>query len=147
MPPPIHPKFPSFVWDWEGAKKCFILRDQTPGYLKSHHLQAWTTLTAMSVPPRPPFLSVELWVVRYHPGNLYRYYNAFTVYTRNIIKLKKSYNVQNKFLGHSQPLGGGEGEKIGLKYTACYVRNLKTALYIKLIILRHDMEFPKIWQV
>ena len=59
-PPPTHaPKFPSVVWDWEGAQKCFILRDQTTGDLKSHHLQARVTLTAMSVPPRPPFISAE----------------------------------------------------------------------------------------
>ena len=59
--PPTHPKFPSFfVWDSEGAQKCFILRDQTTGDLKSHHLQARATLTALSVPPRPPFLSAEL---------------------------------------------------------------------------------------
>ena len=70
---------------------CLILRDQTTRDLKSHHLQDWAALTAMSVPPRPPFLSAELWVIRYRPGNL-------------------------------------EGEKSGLKYTACYVRNLKTAL-------------------
>ena len=49
-----------FVWDSEGAQKCFILRDQTTGDLKSHHLQARATLTALSVPPRPPFLSAEL---------------------------------------------------------------------------------------
>ena len=53
-PPPTNPKFPSLDWDWEGAQKCFILLDQTTGDLKSHHLQAWATLTAMSVPPRPP---------------------------------------------------------------------------------------------
>ena len=41
------PKFPSFVWD------------QTTGDLKSHHLQARATLTAMYVTPRPPFLSAE----------------------------------------------------------------------------------------
>ena len=37
-----------FVWDSEGAQKCFILRDQTTGDLKSHHLQARATLTALS---------------------------------------------------------------------------------------------------
>ena len=45
----LHPKFPSF--DWEGAQQCFILCDQTTGDLKSHHLQARVTLTALSVPP------------------------------------------------------------------------------------------------
>ena len=88
-PPPTHPKFPSFVWDWEGAQKCFILRDQTTGDLKFHHLQACATLTAKSVPPRPPFLSVELWVVRYHRGSLglFMHYRIYSQYhkTRNII--------------------------------------------------------------
>ena len=56
--PPTHPKFSSFVWDWEGEQKCFMLRNQTTADLKSHHLQARATLTAMSVPPRRPFLSV-----------------------------------------------------------------------------------------
>ena len=62
MPPPPPPKFPSFfVWDSkEGAQKCFILCDQTTGDLKYHHLQARITLTALSVPPRPHFLSAEL---------------------------------------------------------------------------------------
>ena len=63
-PPPTHththaPKFPSLIWDWEVAQKCFILSDQTTGDLKSHHLLARATLTAMSVPPLPPFLSAE----------------------------------------------------------------------------------------
>ena len=50
--PPQHtPNFRFFVLDWEGAQKCFILRDQTTGDLKSHHLQARFTLTALSVPP------------------------------------------------------------------------------------------------
>ena len=78
-----HPKFPSLVWDWEGAQKCFILHDQTTGDLKSHHLQARATLTAKSVPPRPPILPAELWVIRYHLGILGIIMH--TVYTRNII--------------------------------------------------------------
>ena len=49
-----------FAWGWEGAQKCFILGDQTTGDLKSHHLQARVTLTALSVPPGPHFLSAEL---------------------------------------------------------------------------------------
>ena len=39
-PHTTHLKFQSFVWDWEGPQKCFILSDQTTGDLKSHHLQA-----------------------------------------------------------------------------------------------------------
>ena len=80
MPPPTHPKFSSFVWDWEGAQKCFILRDQTTGDLISHHLQAQVTLTALSVPAWPPFLSAELWVIRYHLGNLGREQSILCVF-------------------------------------------------------------------
>ena len=60
MCPPHPPQFfrVFFVWDWEGAQKCFIVCDQTSGDLKSHHLQARVTLTALSVPSRPHFLSV-----------------------------------------------------------------------------------------
>ena len=29
-----HPKFPRFVWDWEGKQQCFFLPDQTTGDLK-----------------------------------------------------------------------------------------------------------------
>ena len=35
----------SVVWEWEGAQKCFILRDKTTGDLKSHHLQALVIFT------------------------------------------------------------------------------------------------------
>ena len=60
-PSPNIPQFSKFfVWDWEGAQKCFIHGDQTTGDLKSHHLQAQVTLTALCVPPRPHFLSAEL---------------------------------------------------------------------------------------
>ena len=59
--PPHQPQISEFlVWDWEGAQKCFIHHDQTTGDLKSHHLQARVTLTALSVPPRPHFLSAKL---------------------------------------------------------------------------------------
>ena len=37
------------------VQQCSILRNQTTGNLKSHHLQAG--VTALSVPPPPPFLS------------------------------------------------------------------------------------------
>ena len=47
-----------------GAQTCFILCDQITG-----DLQARVTLTAQSVPPRPSFLSAELWVIRHHLGN------------------------------------------------------------------------------
>ena len=87
---PTHPKFPSFAWDWEGAQKCFIPRDQTTGDLKSHHLQTPVTLTALSVPPRPPFLSAELCVIRYHISNLSQL--CITIYILAI-----SYNARKKF--------------------------------------------------
>ena len=79
--PPQHtPNFLFFVLDWEGAQKCFILRDQTTGDLKSHHLQARVTLKALSVPPRPHFLSADLFCHISYLAQL-----CITVYTRNII--------------------------------------------------------------
>ena len=57
-PPPLPtPNFRDFVWDWEGAQKCFILRDQTTGdltFTSPGHTHS------LSVPPRSPFLSAEL---------------------------------------------------------------------------------------
>ena len=51
-PPPQHtPIFRVFCLGLGGGTKCFILGDQTTGDLKSHHLQARVTLTALSVPP------------------------------------------------------------------------------------------------
>ena len=82
-PHTIAPKIPSLVWDWEGAQKCFIPSDQTTGDLKSHNLQAGATLIAMSVPPGPPFLSAELWVVRYQLGYL-GIIMHYGIYSRNI---------------------------------------------------------------
>ena len=79
--PPQHtPQIFEFFWDWEGAQKCFILRDQTTGDLKSHHLPARVTLTALSVPPWSHFLSAELLC---HISDLSQL--CITVYTRNII--------------------------------------------------------------
>ena len=76
-PPPKHTiNFRVFSWDWEGAQKCFILHDQTTRDLKSHHLQARVTPTALSVPPRPHFLSAELLC---HISNLSQL--CITVYT------------------------------------------------------------------
>ena len=70
--PPTHPpQISEFGLGLGGAQKCFILSNQTTGDLKSHHLQALATLTAMPAPPpppRPPFLSAELWVICYHLG-------------------------------------------------------------------------------
>ena len=99
-PTPTHPKFPFFLFvlDWEGAQ-VFILRDQTTGDLKSHHLQARVTLTALSVPPRTHFLSADMLC---HISFLSQL--CITVYTRNITYIMREKVV---FLGHSQPLWGG----------------------------------------
>ena len=61
-----------------GGTNVFILWDQTTGHSKSHHLQARATFTAMSV---PPFLSAELWVIRYHLGIImhYRIYSQYQI--------------------------------------------------------------------
>ena len=83
--PPQHtPNFCFFVLDWEGAQKCFILRDQTTGDLKSHHLQARVTLTALSVPPWPHFLSADLLCHISYLSQL-----CIIVYTRNIIYIMR----------------------------------------------------------
>ena len=79
-----------------------------------HHLQAWATLTAMSVPPRPPFLLCRIVVNRYHPGNLYRYCYALPYI------LAISYNARKKFLGHSRPRGGGGGGGGGGEWVKTY---------------------------
>ena len=88
--PPPTPNFPSLVWDWEESQNSFILHDQTTGDLKSHHLQARATLTAMSVPQRPLFLSAELWVIRYHLGHLgiimhYRIYSQYHIMQEKVL--------------------------------------------------------------
>ena len=112
-PPPTHPKFPSFCLGLGEAQKCFILRNQTTGDLKSHHLQARVTLevtlTAVSVPPRPHFLSAELLC---HLSNLSQL--CITVYTRNIMKKVFIFFLFFFFwggggVGHSRPLRGGGG--------------------------------------
>ena len=101
MPHPNTPQISVFiVLDWEGAQKCFILRDQTTGDLKSPHLQGRVTLTALSVPPRPHFLSADLLC---HISDLSQL--CITVYTRNIIYIMREKSWL--FLGHSQPLRGG----------------------------------------
>ena len=126
-PPRTQPKFPSFVWDLEGAQTCFIFRDQTTGYLKSHHLQARVTLTALSVPQRQPFLSAEFWVIRYHLGYLgseqsinmclnfqimhYRIYSQCA---------KKNYYY---FFGHSRPLREWGNPESGTKYNLHTILN------------------------
>ena len=45
-----HPKFLSFVWDWEGKQHCFSSPTRLQEILKSHHLQARVTLAALCVP-------------------------------------------------------------------------------------------------
>ena len=98
------PKFPSFVRDWEGALKCFILHDQTTGDLKSHHLQARVTLKALSLPPRPLFLSAEMWVIRYHLGREQLLLCVFPIMHYRIYSQCHSYNQRRK-----KNCGGGGG--------------------------------------
>ena len=49
-----HPKFPSFVWDWEGKQQCFSSPTRLQEILKSNHLQARVTLAALCVPTPTP---------------------------------------------------------------------------------------------
>ena len=98
-----------------GAQKCKILHDQTTGDLESHHLQAGPhSQPCQTVPPRPPFLSGELWVICYLPILHYCIYWQYHIYP--IIREKKFflfflYIYTFILLGHSQPLrGGGWGE-------------------------------------
>ena len=99
------PTFRFVVLDWEGAQKCFILRDQTTGDLKSHHLQARVTLTALSVPPQPHFLSADLTYISYLSQL------CITVYTRNIIYImrEKSWLFLRALTASSGGGGGGGG--------------------------------------
>ena len=56
-----HPKFPSFVWDWEGKQQCFSSPTRLQEILKSHHLQAPVTLAALCVPtPTSTFFSAVI---------------------------------------------------------------------------------------
>ena len=101
-PPPTHPKFPSFVWNWECAQTCFILRDQTdyrrfkiPSFTSQGHTHNHVHSQSCLCSPRPLFLSAELWVISYHLGNLgiiidYRMYSQYHN-TRNIIFCAKKF--------------------------------------------------------
>ena len=86
-----------FVWDWEGAQKCFILRDQTTGELT--FTSPGQTHSPVCAPTASfSFSRVVMWVICYHINNLSLL--CITVYSRNIIFCVI-------FLGHSQPLRGG----------------------------------------
>ena len=99
-PPPQISEF--FVWDSEGAQKCFILRDQTTGDLKSHHLQAQATLTALSVPHGHLFLQQSCYV-----GNPLSYKYALPyIYSQSHIMREKCYifkGTHSLFGGHVPP--------------------------------------------
>ena len=98
-PPPNTPQFSEFfVWG------CFILRDQTTGDLKSHHLQARVTLTALSVPQGHIFFQQSCNVIFSNLSQL-----CITVYTRVIIEC-----VKNVFLWHSWSLRGARAPKAPL---------------------------------
>ena len=76
-----------FVWDNEGAQKCFIFRDQTTGDSKSHHLQARATLTALSVPHGHLFFQPSCYV-----GNPLSYKYALPyIYSQYNIMREKCY--------------------------------------------------------
>ena len=86
-----------FVWDWEGAQKCFILRDQTTGdltFTSPGHTHSPVCAPATSF----SFSRVVMWVICYYIGNLSQL--CITVYSRNIILCVN-------FLGHSQLVRGG----------------------------------------
>ena len=137
-PPRTQPKFPSFVWDLEGAQTYFIFRDQTTGYLKSHHLQAWVTLTALSVPPRQHFLSAEFWVIRYHLVYLGREQFKFLNYALPYILAMRKKNYYY-FFGHSRPLREWGNPESGTEY------NLHTILNAIKCKKKIGAVFPKIY--
>ena len=80
---PIHPsQISEFCFGLGGGTKVFY--PPRPDYrrfqifalfltFKISSFTAQATLTAMSVPPRSPFLSAELWVIRYHLGIIMHY--------------------------------------------------------------------------
>ena len=87
-----------FVWDWEGAQKCFILRNQTTGDLT--FTSPGQTHSPVCAPHGLLFFQQSCYV-----GNLLSYISnifqlCITVYSCNIISCMN-------FLGHSQPLRGG----------------------------------------
>ena len=90
-----HPKFSSFVWDWEGAQKCFILRNQTTGDL--------TPFTSRDHTRSP--------VCAPHGDLCFCRSVIFPIYALPYI-LTISYNGRKKFFlcvgegRHSRPLGG-----------------------------------------
>ena len=112
--PPPTPNFRFFFWDREGAQKCFILRNQTTGDLKSHHLQARITLTSLSMPPEPHFLSAELWVIRYHLASILCVF-PITHYRTNNAQFFRAHSL----LGESPSLGPALH---GLKRTGMFTR-------------------------
>ena len=59
---PTHPKIRSFgvLFGTGRGHKSVLFFTTRLQILKSHHLQARLALTALPVPPRPPFLSAEL---------------------------------------------------------------------------------------
>ena len=107
-PPPQHTHKPQiselFDWDWEGAQKLFILRDQTtvasftsPGHTHSPVCAPTATLS---------YSRVVMWVIRFHISMHYRIYLQY-----HIMREKGFLFIS----GHSRPLrsGGGGGGTLG----------------------------------
>ena len=79
-----------FVWDWEGAQKCFILRDQTTG-----------NLTFTDISHSQPCLCPH--------GLLFLQQLCITVYSRNIIFCIKFFRTLTASSGGGGGGGGGGG--------------------------------------
>ena len=74
------PQFSEFCLGLGGGTKVFYPRRPDSGDFKSHHLQARVTLTALSMPPGPHFLSAEL---QYHISMYYRIYSQYHLMREN----------------------------------------------------------------
>ena len=112
-----HPQISEFfVWDWEGAQTCFILRNQTTGdltFTSPGHTHSPVCAPTASF----SFSRVDMWVICYHISNHSQL--CITVYTYS------QYHIFSCviFFGHSQSLqgGGGGGGGGGAKNIFCTV--------------------------
>ena len=67
--PPHPPQISEFfVWDWEGAQKCFFLRDQTTGDL-TFTSRGYTHSPVCAPKASFSFSRVVMWVICYHINN------------------------------------------------------------------------------
>ena len=88
------PQFSEFCLGLGGGTKVFYPRRPDSGDLKSHHLQARVTLTALSMSPGPHFLSEE------HQCHISMHYRIYSQY--HLMR-------ENRFLWYSWSLRGGGG--------------------------------------